>query len=590
MKKIILLLAFTSFSCFSQTYIEGFIFDKSNNESLPYATIKIISQNSNSYSITNEDGKFEIKSKLPTDSLEVRFLGFQTKKVPIAFFEKNDKLFISPNPFALNEVVVVSDKNYVYNLLYRLIKKYREQQTITESKTFLTLSSSSKGIPIEHIEGFYNSKQSLSAGILDLKIKSGRFGQNKSFPFYSLNNTDILKDFQFFKNSNQILPFYPGNMTLSEIKRKYVVKMEQCDNCKGDDISISFSPKEIDGKLFFGNILFDSEKLVIKKIALKSNEPITTGLEALLKNDVITPKEIKLSIAFNPLDFNKIQYLDFTFSLYYKSDNSYSIITSQSFLYFYDYAKPFHKPYFNNIIHFKNDYDKIIALQASDDFWNLNYQFPKSFNKLKSISFLEQNGYLINFESSIPSNYIEHLKPSVVSWNKNKNLSWASIKETISKEKKQINRDVNNQGIEKAIDKEAHSISEFKTKKTNSEIEEEFNFSYMLDMYLNENSERQYVTRTLFDRNSSFCKYDRIDNKLIYIGLIFDIYEVFNQRLKKEISNEMTFEDAKILCNKKYEEASETVEKMKNETKAGLKFQSLKRWETTIKQKLYPEI
>lgn len=589
MKKIILLFTFTSISCFSQSYIEGYIIDKTTNESLPYATIKLISS-SDSYTITNEDGKFEIKSKLPTDSLEVRFLGYQTKKVPITFFKKNVKLFISPNPFALNEVVVVSDKNYVYNLLYRLIKKYRKQQTITESKTFLTSSSSSKGIPIEHIEGFYSSKQCLSDGILDLKIKSGRFGQNKSFNFYSLNNTDILTGFQFFKNSNQILPLYPGNMTLRLIKGKYVVKMEQCDNCKGDDVSISFSPKEIDGNLFHGNILFDSEKLVIKKIELKSNNPITKGLEALLKNDVMTPKEIKLNIAFNPLDFNKIQYMNFTFSLYYKSDNSYNIITSQSFLYFYDYAKPFNEPYFNNRIQFNNDYDKIIALQANDDFWNLNYQFPKSFTEKRSINFLKNEGYLINFETSIPSNYIEHLNPSVVSWKKNKRLSWSNIKETISKDKKQIDRDLNNQGIEVTVDKEAHSISEFKSKKNNSEIEEEYNFSYMLDMYLNEDGERQYVTRTLFDRNSSFCKYDRIDNKLIYVELIFDVYEIFNQRLKNEISNEMTFEEAKNLCNEKFEEASLTVEKMKNETNAGLNYRILKRWETTIKQKLYPEI
>ncbi|PKP29396.1 MAG: hypothetical protein CVU01_00165 [Bacteroidetes bacterium HGW-Bacteroidetes-18] len=589
MKKITLLFIFVSFSCFSQSYIEGFIIDKTTNESLPFATIKLISS-SDSYTITNEDGKFEIKSKLPTDSLEVRFLGYQTKKVPITFFKKNVKLFISPNPFALNEVVVVSDKNYVYNLLYRLIKKYRKQQTITESKTFLTLSSSSKGIPIEHIEGFYNSKQSLLDGILDLKIKSGRFGQNKSFNFYSLNNTDILTDFQFFKNSNQILPLYPGNMTLRSIKGKYVVKMEQCDNCKGDDVSISFSPKEIDGNLFHGNILFDSEKLVIKKIELKSNNPITKGLEALLKNDVMTPKEIKLNIAFNTLDFNKIQYLNFTFSLYYKSDNSYNIITSQSFLYFYDYAKPFIEPYFNNRIHFNNDYDKIIALQANDDFWNLNYQFPKSFTEKRSINFLKNEGYLINFETSIPSNYVEHLNPSVISWEKNKRLSWSNIKETISKDKKQIDRDLNNQGIEITVDKEAHSISEFKSKKNNSEIEEEYNFSYMLDMYLNEDGERQYVTRTLFNRNSSFCKYDRLDNKLIYVGLIFDVYEIYNQQLKNEISNEMTFEEAKILSSKIFNEASKTVEKMKNETNAGLNYQILKRWETTIKQKLYSEI
>tara|TARA_R110001583_G_scaffold103863_3_gene251151 strand:+ start:38000 stop:39775 length:1776 start_codon:yes stop_codon:yes gene_type:complete len=590
MKKLtFLLLLISNIYCFSQSNIEGFIYDKTTNESLPYATIKLLSSNTN-YTITNEDGKFEIKSKLPSDSLEVRFIGFKTKKVAISFFEKNDKLYISPNVYALNTVVVVADKNYVYNLLYNLIKKYRKEQTITESKAFLTLSSSSRGIPIEHIEGFYNSKQSLSKGIIDLQIKSGRFGQNKSFPFYSLNNADILNDFQFFKNSNQILPLYSGNMTLSTIKRKYNVKMDKCNHCKGDDLSISFFPKKNDGRLFQGNILFDSEKLIIKKIALKASEPITKGLSALIKKDVMTPKEIKLNITFNPLYFNKIQHLDFTFEIYYNSGDSYNIITSNSFLYFYDYENTFNKPYFNNKIHFNNDYDKIIALQASDDFWNLNYQFPKSFNKLKSLSFLEQNGYLINFKTSIPSNYIEHLKPSVISWDKNKKLTWTSIKETISKEKKEIDHKDNNQGATKAVDKEAHSISEFKSKKPNSEIEEAFNFSYMLDMYLNKNGNTQFVTRTLFDINSSFCKYDRIKNKLIYIGLVFDIYEIYNQRLKNEISNEMTFEEAKILCDEKFKEASITVEKMKNETNSGLNHQNLLRWETTINQKLYTDI
>jgi hypothetical protein len=592
MKKIILLFTFASFSCFSQSYIEGFIFDKSTNESLPYATIKIISQNSNYYSITNEDGKFEIKSKLPTDSLEVRFLGYITKKIPISFFNKNAKLYLAPNVNQLKEVFIVANKNknYAYNLLHSLIQKYRHKTLVTESKGFLTLTSSSRGIPIEIIEGFYNSKQSLSDGILDLKIKSGRFGQNKSFPFYSLNNTDILKDFQFFKNSNQILPLYPGNMTLGEIKRKYIVKIDECNSCGNEDLKISFVPKKFDGRLFFGGIIFNKETLTIKKIELDINDPITDGLSSIIKNDVITPKQIKLIINFNPADYKKIQSLSLNFTMYYKSEEALQIIDSKSFLYCYDYNKSFEEPYFSNNIHFNNDYDKIIAMQTTADFWNTNYQFPKSFNEEKSIDFLKEYGYLINYENTIPSDKIGHIEPSVISWDKNKNLTWTSIKETISKEKKQIERDPNNQGIEKAIDKEAHSISEFKSKKNNSEIEEEFNFSYMLDMYLNENGESQYVTRTLFDRNSSFCKYDRINHKLIYVGLIFDVYEVFNQRLKNEISNEMTFEEAKILCNKKFEEASETVEKMKNETNDGLKYQSLKRWETTIKQKLYPEI
>jgi hypothetical protein len=58
MKKITVLLFLLSSSfSFSQSTIEGFIFDKETNNSLPYATIKIISS-TNYYTITNEDGKF----------------------------------------------------------------------------------------------------------------------------------------------------------------------------------------------------------------------------------------------------------------------------------------------------------------------------------------------------------------------------------------------------------------------------------------------------------------------------------------------------------------------------------------------------
>lgn len=592
MKKITLILfLFLNSISFSQSLIEGFVFDKETKQPLPYATIKILSNN-NYYTITNEDGKFEIYNKFAKDSLEIRFIGFKTTKIPVSFFNKNTKLYLNPNSFSLNEVSIVSDKNYVYNLLYNLIKKSRLEHSITKSKAFLTLSSSSKGIPIEHIEGFFNSKQSLSKGLVDLQVKSGRFGQNTTFPFYSINNTDILSDFNLFtKNSNQALPLYPGNMSLSSIKSKYKVKMDICNNCTGDDISISFSPKKLNGRLFQGSILFDSENLKLKKIELEAQNPATKKLSALSEKDVMTPKEIKLNITFNPLDFNKIQHLDFKFSIYYKSGRFYNTISSHSLLYFYDYDTAFNEPFFTSKIHFNNDYDKIIALQATDNFWEINNQFPKSIKKLNSINYLENNGILINFSNKIPSKHIEYIKPSVISWNKNQSLSWNSIKEIASNERKQVDySNASNKGPTKSIDKISYSIYGLKIKKSNSKLDEVFNFNYMLDIYQNEKGQSQYITRTLFDRNSSFCKFDRIEIKLIYINLIFDIYEVYNQRLKSIITNEMTFDEVKKLCIQKFEEASITVNNMKADTNAGLNYQNLKNWENTIKQKLHQEV
>ena len=98
--------------CFSQTIIEGFIYDKRSKESLPFATIKIISKN-NYYTITNEDGKFEISDRFASDSIEVRFLGFKTKKIPISYFKKNEKLYLSPNVTPLKTVLVVAEKKII---------------------------------------------------------------------------------------------------------------------------------------------------------------------------------------------------------------------------------------------------------------------------------------------------------------------------------------------------------------------------------------------------------------------------------------------------------------------------------------------
>ena len=593
MKKIIFILFALSFTfSFSQSTIEGFIFDKETKTSLPYATIKIISNNTY-YTITNEDGKFEIYDRFSLDSLEVRFIGFKTKKVAVSYFKENTKLYLSPNTFHLNQVLVVAkkDKNYTYNLLKSIVKKYRDKRVITKSKAFLTLTSSARGVPIETIEGFYISEQSLSEGIVNLKLKSGRFGQNASFPFYSLNNTDILKDFQLFKRSNQILPLYPGNLTLGAIKAKYIVIIDECASCGYEDLSISFEPKKANGRSLSGTIIFNKATLTIKKIILRGEDLITDGLSSIIEDDTVTPKSIQLNINFNPHDYDKIQSIDFEFKMNYSSKDNFEIITSHSLLYFYDYNLSFKDTYFTNNINFNNDYDKIRTQQASEEFWSLNYQFPKSYKEKMSLDFLKKYGYLINYNTTIPSDYLQYIRPSIITWQENKSLKWQDIKLSLLKdEESTVNHKAYKQGATKAVDKEAYSISEFKHKPTKSEIDEQLNFSFLLDVYTNELGEQQFSTKSLFDRNSSFCAYNRINHKLMYINLIFDVYEIYNRELKAALSKNSSFEDAKNLCDQKFNEASLTVKKIStdtnNGTNNGTNFQNLIRWSEKVNQKL----
>ncbi|PHR72567.1 MAG: hypothetical protein COA67_04785 [Lutibacter sp.] len=591
MKKITLLFFTISLFSFSQTTIKGFVFDESTRESLPYATIRLL--NTKDYTITNEDGKFEISSEKITsvDSLEVRFMGFEKKRIAVSYFKTNLKLYLTPQVSLIDRVDIYNKgENYKYDLLNRLIQKCRKNELITESKAFLSLTSSARNVPIEHIEGFYNSKQSVSSGLENLSIKSGRFGQNKSFPFYSLDNTVILKNFQFFKkNTEQILPLYPGNMSQSAIKSKYIVTIEDCNQCDIEDVSISFVPKKFNGRLFSGKIIFDESKLIVKKIALWVDDPKTKGLSTLKNKDIFIPKKIKLDVVFNPLDINKVQYLDFSFDIRYNSEGSSEYIKSQSFLYFYDYQESFKEPHFTNGVVFKNDYDKIIALQTSEGFWKENYQFPESIDQMRSLKFMKEHGYLINYDNTIPVNYIKYINPSVVSWGKDKRLSWKSIKA------KDVIGDSKNDPLDYSVsmkeqkdikaDKVSHSSSGSRFAQKNKREKEKFTFDYVLDFNKNKKGVKEFTARTIFNRNNSFYKGSESDNKLTYINLIFDVYEHYRQEAEDETHENLNYEEVKTLYNKKFNEASETVNQIKKKTNLGKNYQNLIVWSNKIKNK-----
>ncbi len=135
-------------------------------------------------------------------------------------------------------------------------------------------------------------------------------------------------------------------------------------------------------------------------------------------------------------------------------------------------------------------------------------------------------------------------------------------------------------------DKVFHSSSEITRNIFSWDSNKKFNFSYVLDQYENINGDRQIVSRTLFDINSSFFKYNRTKNKLVYINLVFDTYEYYRQILSSQITTKMTFNEVKQLSKEKFEEASVIIEKMSLETNFGENFQNLIRWNNKIKSNM----
>ncbi|MEX0315718.1 MAG: carboxypeptidase-like regulatory domain-containing protein [Allomuricauda sp.] len=584
MKKFIFIWAIiVGANSWAQSKIEGFIYDEATNDPLPYCTIKIYGANVD-YTITNEDGKFAVDIGYLKDSLEIRHLGFKPKKEAISYFKNEPRLYLQMDVSTLDEVVLTAgeDKEYPYRLLANAIEKYRKLKEVTTCKAFLKLTSSARNIPIEQLEGFYNGKQSLSEGIMDLKVKSGRFGQNKLFAFYSLDNTRILSDFQLFETKDHILPNYPGNMNYEAIKRKYNVRIDDCSSCSDQEVSVSFFPKRPNGRLFYGKILLDHGQLLIKKIELGVNEPNTEALSSINDNVNLTPMEIQLDVAFDPLNIEKIQYLNLGFRMKYQSKNASEVVDSKTFLYFYDYDTSFEEPYFTKAISFGNDYDRIVAQQTSEHFWESNYQFPKSFKDERSMEFMKKNGYLINYDNNIPLRDIVYAKPSVLSWQKDNRLTWEHLIPNTSKEENKAPSGRRDLTRGKAYDSplQAHMNSTGRVGK------KEPNITYVVDSYSDKEGGKKIVSRTLLDMRSSQFSNEGGKNKLAYINMMFDIYEVYRQLAASRITDAMTFDEAKTVYDEIYNGAAIEVKKMEKETGKGTIQQGMVKWNNKIKTRL----
>src|SRR5690606_7821749 len=121
---------------------------------------------------------------------------------------------------------------------------------------------------------------------------------------------------------------------------------------------------------------------------------------------------------------------------------------------------------------------------------------------------------------------------------------------------------------------------------TAKNIKDKINICYMVDSHTGENGIQKIVSRTLLDIDSSRFSYERTKNKLAYLNIIFDIYEVYRQLATSRITVDMTFDVAKSIYDEMYKAASTEVKKMEKETRQGNDYNGLVEWNNRIKSKL----
>lgn len=135
----------------AQIIVQGTILDKEDNRPIEFVDI----YNGKDYTYSNENGKFIIKSN--GDNATFQVLGYKELTLALNTLRQNDTIYLEPNVYQLDEVIVSNSTPPVVNMFKAINKNYpieafQEQfflrnvlKRMTTYKSFRTFMVWSKG-------------------------------------------------------------------------------------------------------------------------------------------------------------------------------------------------------------------------------------------------------------------------------------------------------------------------------------------------------------------------------------------------------------------------------------------------------------
>ena len=108
---------FSTLFVFAQKETKKVLWNNIDNLPVQYATIK----NNDNYTISNEEGVFEFNQT--SDKIIIQSIAYQTLEIDYNFLKENDTIFMKPNVFELEEVVIKKDTRF-NNMLKTILTDY----------------------------------------------------------------------------------------------------------------------------------------------------------------------------------------------------------------------------------------------------------------------------------------------------------------------------------------------------------------------------------------------------------------------------------------------------------------------------------
>lgn len=402
----IILLFFSPVLMLAQSTITNTVVDANTKQVINYCNILNI--NTQNGVITNKNGVFSIEINALNDTINISFLGYESRNILAKNILNGSRISLKKKQFQLNEVVIHSDNDYLYDILVDCRKILKRSQREQVSKAFFSLNTSSNHQPLEILECYYNAHQ--KTGEIDgLYLKNGRFAllPSDNRVFWNQNTSQVFNKMDLI-NRNEHLPDIILQFKKRGMRKRYDVKLTYSD---ADLFNISFTPKSDNIDLFSGEIWIDKNTYFIKKISLHAKD-IKKHPFIAFADDSITNISLNTTYTFLQNDsLITIEHIVFDMTMTYYSVTGSVILKCKlpdikrdikisSLLYLYDYNKPFILPYFeyNNLY---TDYRKISIIPYNASFWT-NRKVLLTEEQREQAKIMDNEGYLINYD---PDNY-----------------------------------------------------------------------------------------------------------------------------------------------------------------------------------------
>jgi hypothetical protein len=581
MKKLLLLLPLLGFfaMAFCQTDAKKFIvgskiIDSKTKEKIIYAAVYNLQ--SKYGTVSNLKGQFKLQKNQVGDRIRISHLGYKDTII-ICNEQFPGTISLRQTSLQIDEITVLADDDYLYDLLKNVRKDYLRRNIITSdgisetAKTYYLLESFHKNDRIELTEAFFNGYYG-DYDLKNLKIKNGRTGvKTTGSIFYISSETSQA----FYKHElfveNNIFPVNPLQLSKNKLKSNYNLSLANVYEENDEKIyEIEFNPKTNVAKAFAGKIWINTNDRTVYKIKLTCDNAekhpfLPYGNVVKIDNVAMTLTKTFFEKGRKTM-INTINF-DYTLDCIYNSGEKRQYQTV-AFIKAYDYENQFDLPIFKFSETLHQDFRDITAIPIDYEFWEsvkdfaINTEtkeksdFIKRYrieNKVPTLSLLTTESHLFNF-------VYRHWRPERL---KLRNLKFDNSPK-----------------------------SKMKSETRNADVQErlfayEINVKLYLDYYKRNNT-MLYVLNCVIDPFQTYFNDELNDNATAYINMFFDLLEIQKRELEKELLTKKTENREEILelYNSHIDKYDETLGKFRNDVKRGEDELEMYKWNDIIEKNL----